>query len=171
MSNKSAAEYQEETSNAHKQYITVINDYVKEWPKYQAGIINNDIGVDPTQLKKIDDDIITAQHQFFTIKNELQSNITILTDGITTKDIKIDKLTKENEDIKKKINSVQDKKYGSDGMLYDEQVLYNQYNLGNWFIIAMMSCLLFKLIKPKITSESIQEIKAKGMSITSAMKL
>ena len=71
---------------------------------------------------------------------------------IKKKDAEIDIITKQNEELQKKIAAAQDRKQGSAGKIYDELILYNQHNLGNWLIIVLMFILSFKVVKPYIST-------------------
>ena len=72
--------------------------------------------------------------------------------------------------LKKKISAAQDRKQGSAGKIYDELVLYNQHNLGNWMIIVLMLLLSIKVIKPYISTINVNEIKSKGEQAMKILK-
>ena len=124
-----------------------------------------------TELREIEGQLKMNRTKFFDIKNELQQGMNNLSSGITDKNKELNNFTKENKELKQKIFLLTDRKQGSDGMIYDQKELYNQHNLGNWIIIILMSGLFYKVVKPKITSENMNEIKTRGTSAMEALKM
>jgi hypothetical protein len=134
----------------------------------QTGYDNNN---NNTKLTKIEGELKMNRKQFFKIKNKLQLNMNDLSAQIEVKNKELNKLTKENKELKQKIFLLTDRKQGSDGMIYDQKELYNQYNLGNWIIIILMFSLFYKVIKPQFTSENVNKIKTRGTSAMEALKM
>jgi hypothetical protein len=134
----------------------------------QTGYDNNN---NNTKLTNIEGELISNRKQFFKIKNKLQLNMNDLSAQIEVKNKELNKLTKENKELKQKIFLLTDRKQGSDGMIYDQKELYNQYNLGNWIIIILMFSLFYKVIKPQFTSENVNKIKTRGTSAMEALKM
>ncbi len=171
MRNEKALEYVKKINRFKEDYSELLTMFKERYTNYEVSVANDgDNGYAKPELKEVETKLIKIQYDFFTIKNDIQANITEMSDKIKKKDEKIDKLTKENEDLKKKISAAQDRKQGSAGKIYDELVLYNQHNLGNWMIIVLMLLLSIKVIKPYISTINVNEIKSKGEQAMKILK-
>ena len=71
----------------------------------------------------IESELAQMQYDFFMEKNQLQKDIVTLADEIDKVDTEIEKLDEENDKLKKKLYSLEGRKEGSQGMVYDEQIL------------------------------------------------
>jgi predicted nucleic acid-binding Zn-ribbon protein len=150
----------------------IYEKYLINTEKKTLGIeVGSDFDTINTKLNKIEGQLDGNRTDFVNIKNELQQGMNKLSAEIEDKNKELNKLTKENKELKQKIFLLTDRKQGSDGMIYDQKELYNQHNLGNWIIIILMSGLFYKVVKPKITSENMNEIKTRGTSAMEALKM
>jgi len=97
-------------------------------------------------IKKDEKNIENLQNEFFILKNTIINNTESLTDHITNYDSKINKLLKQNNQLKKSYDEMKQKNSGSKGFARDTQVLYNQYLMGNFFIglVTISSVLLYQ---------------------------
>ena len=97
-------------------------------------------------IKKDEKNIENLQNEFFILKNTIINNTESLTDHITNYDSKINKLLKQNNQLKKSYDEMKQKNSGSKGFARDTHVLYNQYLMGNFFIglVTISSVLLYQ---------------------------
>lgn len=166
-----AVKYMKTINELKEKYGVLLEEFKEKYITYQVSVENNGSNrYAKPALQDVERQLIQIQNSFFLTKNEIQVDITTMSKEIKIKDEEIDILTKKNEELKKKIIMVQDKKYGSEGKVYDEQVLYNQHNLGNWIILLLMFLVLGKTIKPYLSKINVDKIKEKGDSALAALK-
>lgn len=164
-------EYIKKINTLKEDYANLLREFKEKYTIYEVSVANGgDNGYAKPQLEEIEKKLIKIQNDFFTIKNEIQVNITEMSKEIKKKDAEIDIITKQNEELKKKIAAAQDRKQGSAGKIYDELILYNQHNLGNWLIIVLMLLLSFKVVKPYVSTIKVEEIKSKGEQALQVLK-
>jgi hypothetical protein len=86
------------------------------------------------------------QNEFFLLKNTILKDIENLSDNITYYDERLNKLLKQNNDLKKRFDEMKQKHTGSKGFARDTQVLYNQYLMGNYLIglVTISSILIYQ---------------------------
>jgi hypothetical protein len=96
--------------------------------------------------KKDEKNIENLQNEFFLLKNTLLSNIEFVSDNITRYDLRINKILKQNEQLKKKYNEIRQKNSGAKGFARDTHVLYSQYLMSNFFLglVTVSSILIYQ---------------------------
>lgn len=102
-------------------------------------------------MDSIETRLYDVQHELFTIKHKIETDIESMQDCILTVSKDIDTLQVENSKLERKINSLQGRKAGAVGQVYDSQLLYNQYYLGNIIISIIVIVLLYKYLALYIT--------------------
>ena len=88
--------------------------------------------------------LVEIQQQIGTQKLYLENDIQTLQKCITSVSEQIDKYTLDNEMLKKRLSSIVGSKTIGEGRLYDAQLIYNQYYLGNWIIGLIIIYLIYK---------------------------
>lgn len=179
MANKiNIKEKEKEIEDLNAEYKSNLYDFQDIYKKYLVIIEKTKVGEDVslpdsvnTNLNNIENKLINNRKAFLNIKKNIQISINKLSNEIEKKNEELDILEKKNEDLKRKIFLLTDRKQGSDGMIYDQKELYNQHNLGNWIIIILMVGLFYKVVKPQFTSENMNEIKTRGTSAMEALKM
>ena len=104
-----------------------------------------------TNMDSIETRLYDVQHELFTIKHKIETDIESMQDCILTVSKDIDSLQVKNSKLERKINSLQGRKAGAVGQVYDSQLLYNQYYLGNIIISIIVIVLLYKYLALYIT--------------------
>ena len=102
-------------------------------------------------MEDIETRLLDVQHELFTIKHQIETDIESMQDCILTVSKDIDSLQVKNSKLERKINSLQGRKAGAVGQVYDSQLLYNQYYLGNIIISIIVIVLLYKYLALYIT--------------------
>ena len=111
--------------------------YIQIFSSYQ-----NSLKDDMNNLK-------TLQKDFFMLKNAVQQEIGTTSTDIHNLDKMLTKLDKDNKKLKASLSDLNQASESSQGMFDDSQVLYNQYLLGNWYIVLGMAGIISLLYKHK----------------------
>uniref|UniRef100_A0A6C0BY29 Uncharacterized protein n=1 Tax=viral metagenome TaxID=1070528 RepID=A0A6C0BY29_9ZZZZ len=104
-----------------------------------------------TNMESIETRLYDIQNELFTIKHMIETDVNTMQDCILTVSKDIDLLQVENSKLERKINSLQGRKAGAVGQVYDSQLLYNEYYLGNIIISIIVIVLLYKYLALYIT--------------------
>ena len=104
-----------------------------------------------TNMGNIEKRLEDVQHELFTIKHMIETDVETMQDCILTVSKDIDLLQVENSKLERKINSLQGRNEGAVGQVYDSQLLYNEYYLGNIIISIIVIVLLYKYLALYIT--------------------
>jgi len=125
--------YESKIKELDQRYNLIMNELSNNYSN------NRDTTADEKNIEKL-------QNEFFLLKNALLNNIEIVSNNITRYDVRINKIIKQNKDLKKKYEEIKQKNSGSKGFARDTKVLYNQYLMGNLFIgfVALSSVLLYQ---------------------------
>jgi len=127
-------EYRKKIKEMAEKYKDILNDKSYYCPKFNA-FNNTQTKIECDEAKK---NLENMNKEFLDITNILEKNIDNLAEKIKKFDKRIDKIDKENNILKPKLNSVYDKNAGSQGMFMDSLYLYNQYLAENIFLILIM---------------------------------
>lgn len=79
-------------------------------------------------------DAIKLQNELFLLKNSILNNIKKMKDNIEVYDLRINKLLKNNNNLKVQYDVLKQTSNGSKGFSSDTQLLYNQKLMSNLFI-------------------------------------
>ncbi len=104
-----------------------------------------------TNMEGIETTLYDIQNKLFTIKHNIETDVNTMQDCILTVSKEIDMLQVENSKLERKINSLKGRKEGAVGQVYDSQLLYNEYYLGNIIISIIVIVLLYKYLALYIT--------------------
>ncbi len=104
-----------------------------------------------TNMESIETTLYDIQNKLFTIKHNIETDVNTMQDCILTVSKEIDMLQVENSKLERKINSLKGRKEGAVGQVYDSQLLYNEYYLGNIIISIIVIVLLYKYLALYIT--------------------
>lgn len=104
-----------------------------------------------TNMEGIETTLYDIQNELFKIKHMIETDVNTMQDCILTVSKEIDMLQVENSKLERKINSLKGRKEGAVGQVYDSQLLYNEYYLGNIIISIIVIVLLYKYLALYIT--------------------
>lgn len=99
-----------------------------------------------TNTKTDEKNIERLQNEFFLLKNEIINDTQNMSENITRYDLRLNKILKQNVELKKKYDEMHQKYRGSSGFERDTKTLYNQYLMGNFLIglVAISSILIYQ---------------------------
>jgi hypothetical protein len=102
--------------------------------------------INKVNTKTDEKNIERLQNEFFLLKNEIINDIQNMSESITKYDLRLNKILKQNVELKKKYDEMHQKYRGSTGFEHDTKVLYNQYLMGNFLIglVAISSILIYQ---------------------------
>ena len=124
-----------------------------------------------TNINTLELNLVGLQQQLSTTRVKLENDIHILQNCITYVSEEIDNYKLKNDKLTKKINSLKSASSTGEGRLYDSQLIYNQYYLGNWIIGLIIIYLIYKNIRyfmknQEAINKNLSDIKDKTMSFS-----
>lgn len=124
-----------------------------------------------TNINTLELNLVGLQQQLSTTRVKLENDIHILQNCITNVSEEIDNYKLKNDKLTKKINSLKSASSTGEGRLYDSQLIYNQYYLGNWIIGLIIIYLIYKNIRyfmknQEAINKNLSDIKDKTMSFS-----
>ncbi len=127
---------------------TVYDSKINELDQ-RYNLIMNELSKNVTKSsgsKTDEKNIERLQNDFFLLKNDILNDIENLSTNISRYDERLNKLMKQNNDLKKLFDGMKQNFNGSKGFAKDTQVLYNQYLMGNYLIglVTIGSILLYQ---------------------------
>ena len=105
------------------------------------------------------------KNKITTIKENIDKDVSVAQYCGTSINKEIDDLQLENKKVQRKINSLKGKNEGAVGRVFDVQLLYNQYYLGNIIISLVIVYVLYKYLKIFITN-NVPERKSKFLPVS-----
>lgn len=125
-------------------------------------------------INELELQLVNLQQQLGTYKLNLENDIHTLQKCITSVSEQIDNYTTENEKLQKRVSSIVGSKTIGEGRLYDAQLIYNQYYLGNWIIGLIVVYLIYKNINyfmknQETINKNFNDIKEKSATFTETL--
>lgn len=143
------AQLREKINTYSQQFHSVLDDFVKSY-------VNNKLYTDSSEYQQIYSNnmgiIQTLQANIFTLTNDVQKNIDTLNTSITGLDAKLVNVKKINIKLKKQSTNSESEGNGTDIMVSDSKLIYNnQYltNISRGIGILIIFYLLFKIFSTK----------------------
>lgn len=138
------SDYEKQIKNLDENYLLALNELSKSYPPAKAfpndARLSNTFDKDTANLNKV-------QSNFFILNDKLKQDIndkSILMEKINKS---IENLDKENNEIKKKVNMLEDTKRGSKQMANDTQYLYQVRFVENSILVIGVVGIAYKLFK------------------------
>ena len=110
-------------------------------------------------IDNIDENMRVIKNRMTTIKENLDKDVSTMQYCGSTTNTKIDELQAENKKLQQRINSLKGKNEGAVGKVFDVQLLYNQYYLGNVIISLVIVYVLYQYLKLYITDNVPEKLK------------
>ena len=108
---------------------------------WSTATTSEDIGM----INFLEKQLVHVQQSLSIYKTQIEQDIETLQNCILSVDEDIDKIEVKNNKLRKKISSIKGYNVGGEGKLYDSQLLYNQYYLGNWIVGLILFFVIYKI--------------------------
>jgi hypothetical protein len=135
-------DYEKQIKNLDENYMLVLNELSKSYPPAKA--FPNDKKLSNT-FDKDTANLNTIQSKFFILNDKLKQDIQKISISIEKQNKIIKMLDKENDEIKKKADMLQDSKRGSKQMANDTQYLYQVRFVENSVLLVGIFTIAYKL--------------------------
>ena len=136
--------YKNTLKELDQKYYLILNEYSQIYPKSKT------YSKIPAYKKSLEEDtsnLQDLQNDFFLLRNELENEIENMSKEINKTDKMITKLDKDNEKLNSSLSGLEQASDSAVGMFNDSQLLYNNYLLGNCYLlmgIVGASILMYK---------------------------
>ena len=118
-----------------------------------------------SDIDGIDEQIRQVKNKITIVKENIDKDVSVAQYCGTSINKQIDDLQAENKKLQRKINSLKGKSEGAEGRVFDVQLLYNQYYLGNIIISLVIVYVLYKYLKIFITN-NMPEVKSEFLPVS-----
>lgn len=110
-------------------------------------------------IDNIDEKMRVIKTKIDTIRENIDKDVSSMQYCGSSVNSDIDELQAENKKLQQRINSLKGKNEGAVGKVFDAQLLYNQYYLGNVIISLVIVYVLYQYLKLYITDNVPEKLK------------